>query len=93
MDKFTKAPPLLTESSLLALMETAGKELENEEEREALKNVGIGTPATWAEIIEKLLRIKYIVREKKTLLPTDKGLNLYMKVKDMLIANVEMTGK
>lgn len=44
--KHTKAPPLLTENSLLALMETAGKELENEEEREAMKNIGIGTPAT-----------------------------------------------
>lgn len=93
LDKLTKAPPLLTESSLLALMETAGKELENEEEREALKNIGIGTPATRAEIIEKLIRIKYVIREKKTLLPTEKGLNLHNTVKDMLIANVEMTGK
>lgn len=93
LDKFTKAPPLLTESTLLALMETAGKELENEEEREAMKSIGIGTPATRAEIIEKLIRIKYIVRDKKTLLPTEKGLNLYNTVKDMLIANVEMTGK
>ena len=93
MEKHTKAPPLLTENSLLALMETAGKELENEEEREALKNIGIGTPATRAETIEKLLRTKYIIREKKNLLPTEKGLNLYQTVKDMLIANVEMTGK
>lgn len=93
LDKKTKAPALLTESSLLALMETAGKELENEEEREALKNIGIGTPATRAETIEKLLRTKYVVREKKTLLPTEKGLALYEKVKDMQIANVELTGK
>ena len=93
LDKHTKAPPLLTENSLLALMETAGKELANEEEREAMKNIGIGTPATRAETIEKLIRIKYIIREKKNLLPTEKGLNLYKTVKDMLIANVEMTGK
>lgn len=93
LEKHTKAPPLLTENSLLALMETAGKELDNEEEREALKNIGIGTPATRAETIEKLIRTKYIVREKKNLLPTEKGLNLYQTVKDMLIANVEMTGK
>lgn len=93
LDKKTKAPALLTESSLLALMETAGKELENEEEREALKNIGIGTPATRAETIEKLIRTKYIVREKKTLIPTEKGLSLYDKVKDMQIANVELTGK
>ena len=93
IEKHTKAPPLLTENSLLALMETAGKELANEEEREAMKNIGIGTPATRAETIEKLIRIKYIIREKKNLLPTEKGLNLYKTVKDMLIANVEMTGK
>lgn len=93
LDKKTKAPALLTESSLLALMETAGKELENEEEREALKNIEIGTPATRAETIEKLLRTKYVVREKKTLLPTEKGLALYEKVKDMQIANIELTGK
>ena len=74
-------------------METAGKELDNEEEREAMKNIGIGTPATRAETIEKLIRIKYIVREKKNLIPTEKGLNLYQTVKDMLITNVEMTGK
>lgn len=92
-DKKTKAPSLLTENTLLALMETAGKELENEEEREALKNIGIGTPATRAETIEKLIRTKYIIREKKNLLPTDKGLSLFEKVKEMQIANVELTGK
>ena len=93
LEKHTKAPPLLTENSLLALMETAGKELDDDEEREAMKNIGIGTPATRAETIEKLIRIKYIIREKKNLIPTEKGLNLYTTVKDMLIANVEMTGK
>lgn len=93
LEKQTKAPPLLTENSLLALMETAGKELESEEEREAMKDIGIGTPATRAEIIEKLIRTKYIEREKKNLIPTEKGVNLYNSVKDMLIANVEMTGK
>lgn len=92
-DKHTKAPPLLTENTLLALMETAGKELDNEEEREALKNIGIGTPATRAETIEKLIRTQYMERDKKTLVPTAKGLALYETVKDMLIANVEMTGK
>lgn len=93
LDKLTKAPSLLTESSLLALMETAGRELDNEEEREALKNIGLDTPVTRAEIIEKLIRIKYVIRDKKILLPSEKGLNLYHTVKDMLIANVEMTGK
>ena len=93
MDKHTKAPPLLTENSLLALMETTGKELDDDEEREAMKNIGIGTPATRAETIEKIIRTKYVIREKKNLVPTEKGLNLYQTVKDMLIANVEMTGK
>ena len=91
--KHTKAPPLLTENSLLALMETAGKDIENEEEREAMKDIGIGTPATRADIIEKLIRIKYIERDKRTLVPTEKGLNLYKTVKDMLVADVVMTGK
>ena len=93
MDKHTKAPALLTESTLLALMETAGKELINEEERKALKDIGIGTPATRAETIEKLIRTQYMIREKKSLIPTEKGLALYNTVKDMQIANVEMTGK
>lgn len=93
LEKKTKAPPLLTENSLLTLMETAGKELTNEEEREAMKNIGLGTPATRAETIEKLIRTKYIIREKKNLIPTEKGLSLYNTVKDMRIANVEMTGK
>lgn len=93
LEKTTKAPPLLTENTLLSLMETAGKELENEEEREAMKNIGIGTPATRADIIEKLLSTKYVVREKKNLVPTEKGLSLYHLVKDMGIADVSMTGK
>lgn len=93
LEKHTKAPPILTDNTLLALMETAGKELENEEEREALKDIGLGTPATRAETIEKLIHIKYIVREKKQLLPTEKGLALYHMVKDKEIANVVMTGK
>ena len=91
-EKFTKAPPLLTENTLLALMETAGKELEDEEEREAMKDTGIGTPATRAEVIEKLIRAKYMERDRKNLLPTEKGLALYAAVKDMRIADVRLTG-
>lgn len=93
LEKRTKAPPILTDNSLLALMETAGKELEDEEQREAMKDIGLGTPATRAETIEKLISAQYIVRERKQLLPTEKGLALYNKVKDKAIANVEMTGK
>ena len=93
LEKKTKAPPLLTDNSLLALMETAGKELDDEQQREAMKDIGLGTPATRAETIEKLIHIKYIVRERKQLIPTEKGLALYRMIKDKDIANVEMTGK
>lgn len=93
LEKRTKAPPILTDNSLLALMETASKELEDEQQREAMKDIGLGTPATRAETIEKLIHAQYIVRERKQLLPTEKGLALYGMVKDKSIANVEMTGK
>lgn len=89
----TKPKPLHTEASLLAAMENAGKELEDEEEREALKELGIGTPATRASIIETLFTRTYVVREKKHIIPTQKGLTVYEIVKDMQIANVELTGK
>ena len=88
----TRPKPLHTESTLLAAMETAGREgVEDEEARQALKDCGIGTPATRAAIIETLLRREYIVRVKKSLVPTEKGLALYSIVKDMDIADVEMT--
>ncbi|RGF18469.1 type IA DNA topoisomerase [Phocaeicola massiliensis] len=90
----TRPKPLHTESSLLAAMETAGREdVENEEVRQALKGCGIGTPATRAAIIETLLKREYMVRVKKSLVPTEKGLALYSIVKDMDIADVEMTGQ
>lgn len=73
-EKQTKPKPLHTEASLLSAMESAGKEVENEEEREAMKDAGIGTPATRAAIIETLFSREYIVREKKALVPTIKGL-------------------
>lgn len=92
-EKQTKPRPLHTESSLLAAMESAGKEVENEEEREAMKDCGIGTPATRASIIETLFSREYIVREKKNLVPTNKGLVVYLAVKDKKIADVAMTGQ
>lgn len=91
-EKQTKPKPIHTESSLLAAMEGAGKELENEEEREALKESGIGTPATRAAIIETLFSRAYIRREKKSLVPTEKGLSVYEVVKDKKIADAAMTG-
>ena len=89
----TKPKPLHTEATLLAAMETAGKEIEDDTLRQAIKDCGIGTPATRATIIETLLKREYMVRVKKTLVPTEKGLALYSIVKDMDIANVEMTGR
>ena len=90
----TRPKPLHTESSLLAAMETAGRDdVEDEKARQALKDCGIGTPATRAAIIETLLRREYMVRVKKSLVPTEKGLALYSIVKEMDIANVEMTGR
>lgn len=92
LEKQTKPRPLHTESSLLGAMESAGRNLENEEERQAMKEVGIGTPATRAAIIETLFSRDYIRREKKSLVPTEKGLTVYSIVKDKKIADVAMTG-
>ena len=92
LEKQTKPKPLHTESSLLAAMENAGKELEDAELKASLKDAGIGTPATRAAIIETLFARQYIVREKKNLVPTDKGLAVYKIVRDKKIADVEMTG-
>ena len=89
----TKPKPLHTESTLLAAMETAGKDIEDESMRQAMKDCGIGTPATRAAIIETLLKREYMVRQQKKLVPTEKGLALHSVVKNMAIANVEMTGR
>ncbi len=92
LEKQTKPRPIHTESSLLAAMETAGRDLLDEAEREAMKDAGIGTPATRAAIIETLFAREYIRREKKSLIPTDKGLAVYEAVKEKKIADVAMTG-
>lgn len=73
--------------------QTCGKEVENEELRQSLKACGIGTPATRAAIIETLFSREYMVRHKKSLVPTEKGLALYSVVRQMRIADVEMTGE
>lgn len=91
--KQTKPRPLHTESSLLAAMESCAKEVEDEQQSEAMKESGIGTPATRAAIIETLFSREYIVREKKSLVPTNKGLVVYLAVKDKKIADVAMTGQ
>ena len=89
----TKPKPLHTEATLLSAMETAGKEIEDDALRQALKDCGIGTPATRAAIIETLFTRGYMERCKKSLVPTEKGLALYSVVKTMRIADVAMTGE
>jgi len=93
VEKQTKPRPLHTESSLLSAMEHCGRELQDEELRDSLKETGIGTPATRASVIETLFSRDYVRREKKNLVPTEKGLAVYNIVKDKRIADVEMTGQ
>lgn len=93
LEKKTKPPVFYTEAGLLAAMENAGKEIENGDERKALQGIGIGTPATRAAIIETLFKRDYIRREKKSLIPTEKGLQVYQSVKDKTIADVAMTAE
>ena len=88
----TKPKPLYTEATLLSAMENAGKEVSDAESKRAMAECGIGTPATRANIIETLILRDYIRREKKTVVPTEKGLAVYEIVKDKRIANAEMTG-
>ncbi|MCB9230978.1 MAG: DNA topoisomerase 3 [Bacteroidia bacterium] len=91
--KRTKAPSIHTESSILGLMETAGKDFEDEELREAMKDKGLGTPATRAGMIETLIRRDYIVRDKKKLIPTDKGVGLINLVRTRPISEPALTGE
>lgn len=93
LEKQTKPPLLYTEASLLSVMEHAGKDLEDKEGRSVLKGIGIGTPATRAAIIETLFSREYILRNKKSLVPTDKGLQVYELVKEFKIADVGMTAQ
>lgn len=86
--KKTMPRPLYTEATLLTAMETCGKEIADELAREAVKELGIGTPATRAAIITTLLKRDYIARSGKSIVPTEKGLHIYEAVKDMLVADV-----
>ena len=88
----TKPKPLYTEATLLSAMENAGKEVKEDDKRKAMAECGIGTPATRANIIETLILRDYIRRNKKAIIPTEKGLAVYEIVKDKKIANAEMTG-
>ena len=92
VQKKTLPKPLYTEATLLGAMETCGKDITDEEAKEAVKDAGIGTPATRAAIIATLFKRDYIERSGKSIRPTEKGLYLFEAVKDMQVADVEMTG-
>jgi len=72
----TNPPPRYNDATLLAAMETAGKLLDDEELAEAMKERGLGTPATRAETIERLIAARYVTRERKDLIPTSKAMNI-----------------
>ncbi len=91
LTKKTKPPQAYTEASLLQAMETAGRLVESEELRDAMKESGLGTPATRAEIIEKLIKVEYMERDRKRLGPTDKGMRL-IELAEAEIKSPELTG-
>lgn len=92
LTKKTKPPLAYTEATLLQSMETAGKMVEDEELRDAMKDGGLGTPATRAEIIEKLIKVGYMIRDKKKLIPTEKGINIVDNAENE-IKSPDLTGK
>ena len=90
--KKTKPPTPYTESSLLSAMENAGRFVEDEALKEQMKDSGLGTPATRAAIIERLLTVGYIVRKGKNLIPTEKGMKL-IEVVPIEMSSPQTTGK
>ncbi|MHB8171358.1 MAG: DNA topoisomerase III [Thermincolia bacterium] len=92
LEKETKPPNRYTEASLLSAMETAGKLVEDEELREAMKHGGLGTPATRAAIIERLIKVGYVERQKKNLIPTEKGIRLIQAIPVPELISPELTG-
>lgn len=93
VEKKTQPPKYYTEATLLRAMETAGKSVDDDELRELMKANGIGRPSTRAAIIETLFKRKYIKRRKKTLLPTDLGIQLIDTINNKLLKSVELTGQ
>lgn len=92
LEKETKPPNQFTEATLLRAMETAGKEVDDEELRDLMKENGIGRPSTRANIIETLFKRKYIVRNKKQVLPTQTGIQLIDTIQNDLLKSAELTG-
>jgi DNA topoisomerase III len=89
----TKPPPRYSESALLGAMETAGKLVEDEELRQQMKDSGLGTPATRAATIERLIKVGYIEREKKALVPTEKGKSLIGLLGESPLTSAELTAR
>ena len=92
LTKETKPPNMFTEATLLRAMETAGKQVDDEELRDLMKENGIGRPSTRANIIETLFRRKYVSRNKKQLIPTSTGLQLIATIQNKLLTSAELTG-
>lgn len=92
LEKETKPPKHFSEATLLRAMETAGKQVDDEELRELMKENGIGRPSTRANIIETLFKRKYLVRNKKQILPTNTGIQLIETIQNELLKSAELTG-
>src|SRR5213082_4242106 len=92
-DKMTKPPPRYTEATLLSAMETAGKLIDDDELREAMKESGLGTPATRAETIETLIRREYVERVGRDLQATPKGIQVVTMLEEHKLTSPEMTGE
>ncbi len=93
LEKETKPPKYYTEATLLRAMETAGKQVDDDDLRDIMKENGIGRPSTRANIIETLFRRKYIMRKKKQLLPTETGIKLIDTIQNKLLKSAELTGR
>ena len=93
VEKVTKPPKNYTEASLLRAMETAGKQVDDDELRELMKANGIGRPSTRANIIETLFRRKYAQRRKKQVIPTEVGIQLIGTIQNKLLKSAELTGQ
>ena len=92
-EKETKPPGRYSDASLLGAMETAGKLVDEEELREAMKESGIGTPATRAAIIERLIDVGYVERDRTALVPTEKGMNVIRLLDDHALTRPDLTGE
>lgn len=93
LEKETSPPKQFTEATLLRAMETAGKQVDDDEMRELMKENGIGRPSTRANIIETLFKRKYIERNKKQILPTETGIQLIDTIQNKLLTSAELTGR